>query len=271
MKKVISFSGGRTSAYLVHLFKSDPNAHFVFMDTGAEHPATYQFIKDIVNHWGVDLVCLRVVVNPEMGKGGDYRVIDLDDLKQDLKPWEDMLAKYGAPAFDMAYCTARMKTEPFKKYCEDQFGKGNYEAWLGIRADEPRRLTPKDGIRYLAEISDFEKNDVLDWWETQPFDLAITEHLGNCVFCIKKGLNKVALAAKDEPEMAVKWIGVTEGPNVRTEGRKHNHKRMYRKRLHMSDVIEAFKNHDRDEMYKALRSSKRYESGSCSESCEAIV
>lgn len=71
--------------------------------------------------------------------------------------------------------------------------------------------------------------------------------------------------------MAVKWIGVTEGPNVRTEGRKHNHKRMYRKRLHMSDVIEAFKNHDRDEMYKALRSSKRYESGSCSESCEAIV
>lgn len=271
MKKVISFSGGRTSAYLVHLFKSDPNAHFLFMDTGAEHPATYQFIKDIVNHWGVDLVCLRVVVNPEMGKGGDYRVIDLDDLKQDLKPWEDMLAKYGALAFDMAYCTARMKTEPFKKYCEDQFGKGNYEAWLGIRADEPKRLTPKDGIRYLAEISDFEKDDVLDWWETQPFDLAITEHLGNCVFCIKKGLNKVALAAKDEPEMAVRWIGVTEGPNVRTEGRKHNHKRMYRKRLHMSDVIEAFKDHDRDEMYKALRSSKRYESGSCSESCEAIV
>lgn len=52
---------------------------------------------------------------------------------------------------------------------------------------------------------------------------------------------------------------------------QQNHKRMYRKRLHMSDVIEAFKDHDRDEMFKALRSSKRYESGSCSESCEAIV
>ena len=39
----------------------------------------------------------------------------------------------------------------------------------------------------------------------------------------------------------------------------------------MSDVVEAFKNHDRDDLYKALRSSKRYESGSCSESCEAII
>jgi len=288
MKKVISFSGGRTSAYLVHLFKSDPNAHFVFMDTGAEHPATYQFIKDIVKHWAIDLVCLRVVVNPQMRKGGSYRVIGPDELKQDLQPWEDMLAKYGAPAFDMPYCTARMKTEPFHKYCDNRFGKGNYERWIGIRFDEPKRLPieilecldlpvhalathQKTGFRYLAEISDFTKDDVLDWWEAQPFDLAITEHLGNCVFCIKKGLNKVALAAKDEPEMAVKWIGVTEGDKVRTEGRKHNHKRMYRERLHMSDVVEAFKDHDRDELYKALRSSKRYESGSCSESCEAIV
>ncbi|MFK7336369.1 phosphoadenosine phosphosulfate reductase domain-containing protein [Acinetobacter baumannii] len=288
MKKVISFSGGRTSAYLVHLFKSDPDAHFVFMDTGAEHPATYQFIKDIVKHWGIDLVCLRTVVNPEMGKGCGYKVVGIDDLKQDLKPWEEMLSKYGAPAYDIPYCTARMKTEPFEKYCNDTFGKKQFERWIGIRFDEPKRLPvevleklnlpiharaahQKSGFRYLAEICDLEKDQILDWWEAQPFDLAITEHLGNCVFCIKKHLNKVALAAKDEPEMAVKWIGLTEGPTVRTEGRKHKHKRMYRERLHMSDVVEAFKDHNRDELYKALRSSKRYESGSCSESCEAIV
>ncbi|WP_098715149.1 phosphoadenosine phosphosulfate reductase family protein [Acinetobacter baumannii] len=288
MKKVISFSGGRTSAYLVHLFKSDPDAHFVFMDTGAEHPATYQFIKDIVKHWGIDLVCLRTVVNPEMGKGCGYKVVGIDDLKQDLKPWEEMLSKYGAPAYDIPYCTARMKTEPFEKYCNETFGKNQFERWIGIRFDEPKRLPievleklnlpiharaahQKSGFRYLAEICDLEKDQILDWWELQPFDLAITEHLGNCVFCIKKHLNKVALAAKDEPEMAAKWIGLTEGPTVRTGGRKHNHKRMYRERLHMSDVVEAFKDHNRDELYKALRSSKRYESGSCSESCEAIV
>jgi len=287
MKKVISFSGGRTSAYLVHLFKSDPNAHFVFMDTGAEHPATYQFVKDIVKHWKINLVCLRTVVDPKKGKGCGYKVIQLDDLKQDLQPWKDMLKKYGSPYYNTPFCTARMKTEPFEKYCAETFGK-NFERWIGIRFDEPNRLPievlekldlpihndakhQKEGFRYLAEICEFEKDAVLDWWEQQPFDLAITEHLGNCVFCIKKGLNKVALAAKDEPEMAVKWIGVTEGLDVRSEGRKYNHHRMYRKRLHMSDVIEAYKDRDRDEMYKALRSSKRYESGSCSESCEALV
>lgn len=288
MKKVISFSGGRTSAYLVHLFKEDPNAHFVFMDTGAEHPATYQFIKDIVKHWNIDLVCLRVVINPVLGIGNDYKIIGLDELKQDLEPWKEMLKKYGSPYYNTPFCTARMKTEPFEKYCNDIFGKNNFERWIGMRLDEPTRLPievlvtlglpihedakhQKEGFRYLAEICEFEKDDVLDWWEQQPFDLAITEHLGNCVFCIKKTLNKIALAAKDEPEQAVKWIGLTEGPEVRSEGRKYNHHRMYRKRLHMSDVIEIYKDHDRDEMYKALRSSKRYESGSCSESCEALT
>ncbi|HEO1823343.1 phosphoadenosine phosphosulfate reductase family protein [Acinetobacter baumannii] len=286
--KVVSFSGGRTSGYTVNIFKDDPEAHFVYMDTGAEHPATYQFIKDIVKHWKINLVCLRVVVNPKMNKGVGYKIIPIDELKQDLEPWKEMLKKYGSPYYDMPFCTARMKTEPFEKYCNDVFGKNNYERWIGIRSDEPKRLpievleklslpihkdakNQKAGFRYLAEISDFTKEDILDWWEQQPFDLAITEHLGNCVFCIKKHLNKVALAAKDEPEQAVKWIEVTEGPSVRSEGRKYNHHRMYRSRLHLSDVIEAFKAHNRDELFNALRSSKRYGSGSCSESCEAIV
>lgn len=287
MNKVISFSGGRTSAYLVNLFKDDPEAHFVLMDTGAEHPATYQFIKDIVKNWNIDLICLRTVVNPKMNIGCTYRVIGLDDLKQDLEPWKAMLAKYGAPYYDLASCTARMKTEPFEKYCGERFGKGNYERWIGIRSDEPRRLPieileklnlpihkdavhQKKGFRYLAEVSEFEKDDILDWWEKQPFDLAITEHLGNCVFCIKKALNKVALAEKDEPEQFVKWVDVVESPNVRSTGRKYNHKRMYRERLHASDIPKLYEDHSRTELYNALRSSKRYESGSCSESCEAL-
>lgn len=287
MNKVISFSGGRTSAYLLNLFRNDSEAHFVFMDTGAEHPATYQFIKDIVKHWKIDLVCLRVVVNPVMNIGGTYKIISLNDLKQDLEPWKAMVKKYGSPYYDSPFCTARMKTEPFEKYCNDKFGKGNFERWIGIRFDEPKRLPieileslklpvhtkathQKKGFRYLAEISEFEKDDVLDWWEEQPFDLAITEHLGNCVFCIKKTINKVALAGKDEPEQLVKWVQVTKGPDVRSEGRKYNHHRMYRERLHASDISKIYKDHTRDELYKSLKSSKRYEAGSCTESCEAF-
>ncbi|EKO8531682.1 phosphoadenosine phosphosulfate reductase family protein, partial [Escherichia coli] len=46
---VVSFSGGRTSAYLVHLMeqrrKAGENVHYILMDTGCEHPLTYRFIR----------------------------------------------------------------------------------------------------------------------------------------------------------------------------------------------------------------------------------
>ena len=70
---VVSFSGGRTSAYLVHLMeqrrRAGEDVRYVFMDTGAEHPGTYKFIREVVSNWGIDLICLRVDVNPELGKG----------------------------------------------------------------------------------------------------------------------------------------------------------------------------------------------------------
>lgn len=96
-KKVISFSGGRTSAYLVNLMRDDPNARFVFMDTGAEHPATYEFVRNVVKHFGIELTCLRVDVNPELGKGNGYKVVSIDDIRQDLEPWRAMIQKYGVP------------------------------------------------------------------------------------------------------------------------------------------------------------------------------
>ena len=46
MKNIASFSGGRSSAYMVHkLMQSHPDTDFIFTDTGAEHPKTYEFIK----------------------------------------------------------------------------------------------------------------------------------------------------------------------------------------------------------------------------------
>ncbi|MDU4943855.1 MAG: phosphoadenosine phosphosulfate reductase family protein [Mixta calida] len=265
MKNVVSLSGGRTSAYLAHIMKEqDPDTEFIFMDTGAEHPKTYEFIRNIVKHWKIRLTCLRVVPNPEMNKPSTYEILSIDQIGPDLEPWKRMLSKYGHPYVGGAFCTDRMKTVPFIKYCDEHFGRGNYTTWLGMRIDEPKRTSPKPGIRYLAEISDFEKQDVIEWWQEQPFDLEIQEHLGNCVFCIKKSLQKVALATKDEPELATQFIQTLQSFDVKPD------KVMYRSNNSLEQVIALFSDTGRDELASRMTSMRQYDTGSCSESCEAF-
>lgn len=269
-KKVISFSGGRTSAYLVNLMRDDPNARFVFMDTGAEHPATYEFVRNVVKHFGIELTCLRVDVNPELGKGNGYKVVSIDDIRQDLEPWRAMIQKYGVPYVGGAFCTDRMKLGPFTKFCNDAFGKGNFETWLGIRADEPNRLSPKPGIRFLAEISDFEKRDILNWWKTQDFDLGIDEWNGNCVFCMKKSDLKLAAAQRDNPAAYLEFVDMLHGESVRVGDKAGSVYQMYRKKRSLEQLIATFDGLTGDEIKERIRGAKMLDSGSCSESCEVF-
>lgn len=270
----VSFSGGRTSAYLVHCMEqrrlSGEDVRYLFMDTGAEHPETYKFIRNVVKHWKIDLICLRVVVNPVLGKANSYRQISIDEIGPDLQPWRDVCSKYGTPYVHGAFCTRTMKLEPFERYCKDQFE--DFETWLGIRADEPLRLKPREGIHYLAEVCDFDKQDVIDWWKKQPFDLGIPEHLGNCVFCVKKGINKIALAARDEPQMAADFIEVINSDSVRVvERRQQESKIMYRGNNSLETVIGIYSDHSREDIAATIRGGGGYDTGSCSESCEVFV
>lgn len=327
---VASFSGGRTSGHLVRLLqevkKSGKEVIYLFMDTGAEHPETYKFIKQLVKEWGIKLICLRVVINPEMGKGNSYREIDINDIGPDLQPWRDMVAKYGLPYVGGAFCTRVMKAEVFERYCKDNFDE--WESWLGMRIDEQVRIWGKgvfqvlkkmrmedaemnslyadlskikhlDGMvqhlesrylldtananliahrvvavkasrqRFMAEISDLEKQDIINWWAKQPFDLGIEEHLGNCVFCIKKDVKKVALALKDEPEMAVEFKRLINSPEVKKVDRDQQGDRiMYRQKNSLEDIESMFSEHSRTEIAERIKGNKEYQTNSCSESCE---
>ncbi len=246
-----------------------PDAVFVFMDTGAEHEATYEFIKQVDDYFGLNLVCMRTVVSDKWREGVNYRIIGIDEIGHDLQPWRDMSLKYGLPYKGGEFCTDRMKTTPCKKYLDDTYGAGNYHIWLGMRIDEPKRIKPREGFSYLADISDFEKQDVLDWWAKMPFDLQLKEHLGNCVFCIKKGINKVALAAKDEPQLADKFIKMINMDDVRiVESRTTPSDAMYRQSMSLEGIIDLYEEMPRDKLAKTVRST--FETGSCSESCEAF-
>ena len=270
IKNVVSFSGGRTSAYLCYLMKQlfGDDVDFVFMDTGAEHPKTYEFIRKVNKEFNLNLVCLRVKINPILGQGNSYEVVSIDDICHDLKPFSDMMQKYGTPYFGGAFCTQMMKGKPYVSYCNDKYGKGNYESWVGIRIDEPTRLNDKK-FRYLAEISDFEKQDVLDWWNAQGFNLDIPEPLGNCVFCVKKGNNKIAYATRLEPEYAKRFLDAVYSDSVRITDREKPFDVMYRSGNSLRSVIKMYEEFSTQEIEETIRSMKREETGSCSESCEA--
>lgn len=266
MKHVVSFSGGRTSAYLVSKFKDDPNAIFIFCDTGAEHPNTYTFIKQCVEHFNIDLICLKSVTNQEKGIGVTYKQVSVDSIGWDLSMFADISKKYGAP-FNPGgeHCTQHLKTIPFYKYCNEHFGEDNYKTWLGIRIDEKRRLKPKQGVKYLAEISPMNKNDILGYWQSMPFDLELDEWLGNCVFCIKKPVNRVALATLSEPELAKQFSAMLEN-NDSNENLKGA---IYRGKITLNGVAKLFDGYDKEKILSTTRLRRECVTGRGS-SCEVF-
>lgn len=275
MHNIISFSGGRTSAYLVYLAKQMQinegiDFTYIFMDTGMEHPKTYTFIKTLVKEWDIPLVCLRTKFNPTLGQANSYTIVDVNKLEYDPTHFREMFKKYSTPTINSPFCTDRLKVVPHDKYCNDHFGKKNYISWLGIRIDEPKRLqNKKPKFKYLADISEFEKQDILDWWSNQPFDLDLDEYLGNCVFCIKKGTNKLALASKDEPEKAINFIKLVEESTIRIMPNRNDAPHvMFRGRHSLGSIIEAYKDVPKHILYNRLQSTKRLNDGPCSESCE---
>lgn len=276
MKKVVSFSGGRTSAYLCKLMIDTfgrENVDFIYMDTGAEHPKTYEFIRNVNREFGLNLICLRADFNQPLGKGHTYKVISIDSIKCDLGPFSEMCKKYGTPSTAGKWCTSRMKQEIHDMYCDSTYGKRGYQTWLGIRGDEPKRLTgigKTNLIKYMAEISDADKQDVLDFWSGMPFDLDLPEWLGNCVFCFKKSNLKLAAAQRDEPGLYTEWLGMIDNAKERPEQERSSRHVMYRGKRTLQQVVGMFDGSTGYEIKSRIRGAKMMDTGSCSESCEVF-
>jgi hypothetical protein len=246
---------------------------YIFMDTGAEHPSTYKFVKDVVDYYGIELTCLKARFGP-MGTGTTYQVVSLESIGYDLTTWRDMISKYGTPYQpNGAFCTDQMKGRPARHYIADKYPDGNYVQWWGIRADEPARLRDKPKVRYLAELSNFDKRDVLEWSSQQEVDLDMpySEITGNCVFCIKKSVNKLAVAARLEPELAEEFRDLVEDPDIRaTKSRVSKSCEMYRNNTSLKKIMDVTSHIPLLDLLSSVRGMGQLESGSCSESCEAI-
>lgn len=204
---LVSFSGGRSSAFmmkrLISMGSPLVTMHFVFANTGKEAEETLEFVDRCSKEWGVEIVWVEAVVHPGKKKACTHRIVTFETASRNAEPFEEVIKKYGIPNKKYLHCTRELKLNPIRSYMKS-IGVPFYFTAVGIREDEPDRIqltAPKKGIVYpMVKLFPTRKPEIVDWWEEQPFELDLLEHLGNCTTCHKKSLNKLVMVAKERPE-----------------------------------------------------------------------
>ena len=220
----ISFSGGRTSAYMLykiieaHDGKLPDDLKITFANTGKEMIQTLDFVQACGDNWNVDIVWLECFARP----GGedenkyvyDTVVVDRETASTKGEPFESLIiARQYLPNPVARFCTQELKVLRIRDWMKTQFGHTDWLHIIGIRADEQRRVAKmrKDG-RNVMPIADAGETvqDVFEFWQQQNFDLELPNNggitdWGNCDLCFLKGFKKKLSIVKARPDLADWW------------------------------------------------------------------
>lgn len=236
---VISFSGGRTSAYMLHRILLahggglPADVHVLFANTGKEREETLEFVSACATHWHIPIHWLEYlageVTAPTAARLGE--------------PFAALLTKRKfLPNPVMRFCTQELKIRPMR----DWMRLKGYEHWtnvVGIRADEPRRVAKmRAAAETRTEYWDIDLpladagitlGEVTAFWQQQPFDLQLQPHEGNCDLCFLKGAKKLRNIVRERPDLAVWWAESEErlGATFRRD------RPSYRQMLQQSDLF----------------------------------
>jgi len=270
---VVSFSGGRTSAYMLRqvLDNNEDLTDLVvtFANTGKEHPATLEFVRECAERWSVPIVWLEFRNND-----AGFEVVDFASASRQWEPFEALIRKRKyLPNPVTRFCTIDLKIRIIHKYLRS-LGLSTedkpVDMMTGIRADEPRRVVK---IRHRKSTSESKwatmvmpladagvgVQDVTDFWNTQAFDLMLPTINGrtlegNCDLCFLKGANQVySIIASDrgEPVRKAEWWARMERTAVSSSGITGNgalfrfDRPSYQKMLDYSDTqFDMFANQD---------------------------
>jgi 3'-phosphoadenosine 5'-phosphosulfate sulfotransferase (PAPS reductase)/FAD synthetase len=251
-KLLISFSGGRTSAFmtwwLLKNMKHKYDMIVVFANTGREREETLEFVNKCDIEFGFNTVWVEAFVHNQSGKGTTHIVTNFNNAERNGQPFEDVIFKYGIPNQNAPHCSRELKKQPIMSYARS-IGWKKYKTALGIRSDEPKRLNweskRKNNLVYFAEFLNVTKTDVNKFWAEQLFDLNLKSFEGNCDLCWKKGLRKLMTIVKDKPELADWWREMEQKYFEFTpEKRIHKAKppyRFYRDNMTIDEIIEESK------------------------------
>src|SRR6185312_13635151 len=146
-KLLISFSGGRTSAYMTwwlqNIWKDRINYDIkvVFANTGKEREETLQFIRQCDRYFGFKTIWIEAITNPLFGKGVTAKVIDFKSASRNGEPFEASIAKHGIPNQNSPHCSRELKKNAINSY-RREIKWSKCEVAIGIRNDEVDRMNP---------------------------------------------------------------------------------------------------------------------------------
>lgn len=281
-KLAISFSGGRTSAYMTKLcLEQYSNTHEIavtFANTGQEHEKTLEFVKRCDDYFRFGTVWVEAVINQTIGEGTRHRIVTFETASRKGEPFEAMIAKYGLPGPAFGHCTRELKDRAIKSYLRSiGWCAGSYDLAIGIRSDEADRIpdNKREFIYPLVGIN-IKKKDVLRFWKDQPFDLELEgEHYGNCVWCWKKSDRKLMTLAKNSPEVfdfPARMEKLYEYKSSQSTGEP---RRMFRKHKTVAEIFalsklpfEEYKDSAPPDAWSGYYQMDLDIGSGCSESCE---
>lgn len=214
----ISFSGGRTSGYLLrHVLDAwggtlPEGGHVLFANTGREHEATLRFVHEVETRW------CPVTWIEYRREAPKWAKVDFHSADRTGQHFKDLIiSKQRLPTPPMRFCTSDLKVKPMEKYLQS-LGLADFVAVLGIRADEPRRVsrirgnTDRDVAIPLADAGATEA-DVLQFWARCDFDLPWPhdqKYFGNCDLCFLKSMPRLQGVLEARPDLADWWIEMEE-------------------------------------------------------------
>lgn len=215
---VISFSGGRTSGFMLHKVLEahegvlPEHIKVVFCNTGLEHPKTLDFVQRCAGEWNVEITWLEYV-----GKKADpkFKVTNHKEASRNGEPFSILIdERQYLPNPIARFCTVELKIKLLDHWAKATLGEKFHEHFqlIGLRYDEPKRvsnikahprtnpvITPLFDAKHTLE-------DVMSYWGKSSFDLGIDLHQGNCQGCFLKSRNRLDMVARETPEALDWWI-----------------------------------------------------------------
>jgi len=220
-KLLISFSGGRTSAFMTQWIIKNLSDEYemivVFANTGKERPETLDFVKRCDEYFNFNCVWIEAITNPKFGIGSRAKVVTYETASKNGEPFEQMIAKHGIPNVMNPNCTRELKRVALRAYCRSIGWKGYYTA-IGYRIDEIDRMAPdwqkQNHIYPLISNIPTKKNGINKFWRDMPFDLNLKTYEGNCDICFKKSDRKIMTLLKENPYLSEWWLQMEEKYNT---------------------------------------------------------